>query len=163
MDPDISLEVGVKFTWEYYFCAIGTRNSLGVQHLTYQQFLGVGRWEDWPSRVPPSGRKCDITPAFSGVPIQGDKIRSGCLTPTFSGAHKWSEVLRNPCFLGGPQTRGQNQKGLPQPCLLRGQNQIWCIKKKAGRATKKAYLAFFKRKSVTRLFFSGSWLRLKKV
>ena len=35
----------------------------------------------------PSGRKCYITPAFSG-------------------ACKWAEVLNNPCILGGPQTLG---------------------------------------------------------
>ena len=51
---------------------------------------------------------------------QGDKIRSGYLTPAFSGAHKWAELLHNPCILGGPQTRGQNQKWLPHPCLLWG-------------------------------------------
>ena len=38
-----------------------------------------------PSRGATSGRKCYVTPAFSGVPKQGDKIRSGCLTPAFSG------------------------------------------------------------------------------
>ena len=70
------------------------------------------------SRGPTSGRKCCVTPAFSGVFKTGDKIRSGYLTPTFLGAHKWAEVLRNPCVLGGPQKRGQNQKWLPHPCLL---------------------------------------------
>ena len=73
-----------------------------------------------PSRGPTRGRNCFVTPAFSRVPKQGDKIKSGCLTPAFSEAHKWAEVLRNPCILGGPQTRGQNRNWLPHPCLLRG-------------------------------------------
>ena len=54
-----------------------------------------------PSRWPTSGRICCVTPAFSGVPSKGDKIKSGYLT--FSGGHKWAELLHNPCILGGPQ------------------------------------------------------------
>ena len=49
-----------------------------------------------------------VTPAFSGVPN-----RSGNLTLAFSGAQKRAEVLLNPCVLGGPQTRGKNQKSKP--------------------------------------------------
>ena len=73
-----------------------------------------------PSRGPTSGWKCYITPAFSGVPKQGDKIKSGYLTHAFLGAHKWAELLQNPCILGNLLTRGQNQKWLPHLCLLRG-------------------------------------------
>ena len=53
---------------------------------------------------PTSGRKCYMTPAFSGVPkVKGDKIRIG-------GAHKWAEMLHDPCILRGPQSQGrQNQ------------------------------------------------------
>ena len=53
---------------------------------------------------PTSGRKCYITPAFSGIPKgMGDKIRSG-------GAHKWAEMLHHPYILGDPQRHGeQNQ------------------------------------------------------
>ena len=59
---------------------------------------------------PKKGRKCYITPAFSGDPqTNGDKIRNGCLNPAYWGAHKWAEMLRHPCFLGDPQQRGQNQ------------------------------------------------------
>ena len=104
------------------------------------------------SRGPTRGWNRYVTPAFSGVPSKGDKIRSGCLTPAFSGAHKSAELLCNPCILGGPskgdkigggcltlafsgahksaellcnpgvlegpRQRGQNQKWLPNPCLL---------------------------------------------
>ena len=51
---------------------------------------------------PTSGRKCYITPAFSGVPTKGTKSK---------WAHKWAEMLHHPCILGGPQQRGQNQSG----------------------------------------------------
>ena len=69
-----------------------------------------------PSRGPKRGRKCYVTPAFSGIPnakrgeqdqkrspTKGKEIRSGCLTPTFLGAQKRAEMLRHPCILGGPQ------------------------------------------------------------
>ena len=69
-----------------------------------------------------SGRKCYITPAFWGVPKQGNKVKGG---PQVGGsatsslrsrgspnkgtksmvAHRWAEVLHHPCVLGGPQTR----------------------------------------------------------
>ena len=87
---------------------------------------------------PTSGRKCYITPAFSGIPKdkggkiriggalkwaemlhhpcilgdpqrKGDKIRIGCLTLAFWEAHKWVEMLHHPYILGDPQQRGQSQ------------------------------------------------------
>ena len=76
------------------------------------------------SRWPKRGRNCCVTPAFTGIPKakREEKIRSGYLTFAFSGAQKKAELLRNPCILGDPQrqARGQNQKWLPHPCLLRG-------------------------------------------
>ena len=42
------------------------------------------------------GPNCYVTPAFSGVLKQEDKIRIGYLTPAFVGAHKWAELLRSP-------------------------------------------------------------------
>ena len=82
-----------------------------------------GRTQRWPT----SGRKCYITPAFSGVPKQGAKVNGGppvggsATSPLSSRgfpikgtkskvAHKWAEVLHHPCVLGGPQTRGQSQR-----------------------------------------------------
>ena len=41
-----------------------------------------------PSRGPNRGRNCYVTPAFSGVPYKGDKIRSGGCTTTFSRGRK---------------------------------------------------------------------------
>ena len=65
---------------------------------------------------PTSGRKCYITPAFSGIPKDmGDKIRIG-------GAHKWAEMLHHPCILGDPQKHGQ-------------QNQNWWGPQVGGNAT----------------------------
>ena len=65
---------------------------------------------------PTIGRKCYITPAFSGVPkVKEDKIRIG-------GAHKWAEMLHHPCILGGPPRQGR-------------QNQNWWGPKVGGKAT----------------------------
>ena len=66
-----------------------------------------------PSWGPTNGRKCYVTPPFSGIPERkGGKNRSGYLTPGFSGVQKRAEMLRHPCILGGPWLRGQNQKWL---------------------------------------------------
>ena len=77
------------------------------------------------SRVPDAKRGDKITSgslalAFSGVPNKGHEIRRGYLTPPLSGGQKRVELLRKPRILGGPQrqTRGQNQKWLPHPCLI---------------------------------------------
>ena len=84
------------------------------------QTRGQSQW--WHT----SGRKCYITPAFSGVPKQGDKVKGGpqvggsATSPLRSRgspntgtkskvAHKWAKVLHDPCVPGGPQTRGQSQ------------------------------------------------------
>ena len=80
-----------------------------------------------PSQGPKRGRDCCVTPAFSGIPNpkREEKIRSGYLTPAFSGAQKRAKLLRNPCILGDPQrqARGENQKWLPHPCILRGRKE----------------------------------------
>ena len=77
-----------------------------------------------PSQGPRGGRKCYVTPAFSGVPNakRREKFRSGYLTPAFSGAHKRAEVLHNPCILWGPQrqARVDIQKWLLVPYLHGG-------------------------------------------
>ena len=73
-----------------------------------------------------TGKACCVTPTFSGVPKQGDKIKNGYLTPHFSGAHKWAEVLNNPCILGVSQTRGQKQQWLPHPCILGHRDSSVC-------------------------------------
>ena len=78
-------------------------------------------------RCPTSGQNCYITPAFSGVPKQGDKVKGAPQVGRISTsplrsrgspnkgtkskvAHKWAEFLHHPCVLGGPQTRGQSQR-----------------------------------------------------
>ena len=78
-----------------------------------------------PSRGPKRGRKCYVTPAFSGIsnakcgeqnqkwsPTKENKIRSGRSTPAFSGAQKRAEMLRHPCIVGGPQTGVQKGPSL---------------------------------------------------
>ena len=89
-----------------------------------------GQSERWPT----SGRNCYITPAFSGVPKQGDKVKGGQQVggsatsrvrswwspnkgTNSKVAHRWAELLDHPCLLGGPQTRGQSQR-----CPTSGQN-----------------------------------------
>ena len=77
---------------------------------------------------PKRGRKCYITPTFSGVANKGDKIKAcpkegaNATSPLHSWesptkgkksrhAQKRTEMLHHPCILGGPQQRGQNQSG----------------------------------------------------
>ena len=71
---------------------------------------------------PKRGRKCYVTPAFSGVPNKGDKIKAGpkeggnATSPLHSRgsptkgtkskrAQKRAEMLHHPCILGDPQQR----------------------------------------------------------
>ena len=89
--------------------------------------LGGPQTRRQSQRWPTSGRRCHITPAFSGVPKQRDKVNGGpqvggsATSPLRSRgspnkgtksmvAHKWAEVLHHPCVLGGPQTRRQSQR-----------------------------------------------------
>ena len=97
-----------------------------------------------PSRGPKRGRKCYVTPAFSGVPnakcgeqnqkgspTKGNKIRSGCLTPAFSTAQKRAEVLpllsrgsptpsAGSKIRKGPQQRGTKSEVAASPLPSRG-------------------------------------------
>ena len=71
------------------------------------------------TKVAKKRRKCYITPAFSGIPKKGDKVKGGpqlggrTMSPLRSRespnkrtkskmAHKRAEVLPHPCVLGGP-------------------------------------------------------------
>ena len=70
---------------------------------------------------PKRGRKCYVTPAFSGCPqTKGDKIRIGCLTTVFSGAQKRVEMSRHRCILGVSPNKGGRNQWLPHPYLLGG-------------------------------------------
>ena len=59
--------------------------------------------------------------AFSGVPNakSGENIRSGNLTPAFSGPKRGRHCYVTP-FGGSPIKGEENQKWLPNPCLLMG-------------------------------------------
>ena len=60
------------------------------------------RNKNWPT----SGRKCYITPAFSGIPKQrGTKSEL---------AHKWAEMLHHPCILGNSQIKEDKIRIGPQ-------------------------------------------------
>ena len=60
-----------------------------------------------------------VTPVFSWFPRKGYKNKRGYITPTFFGPHKWAGLLRNPYVPGGSLKRGQNQKWLHHPYLLK--------------------------------------------
>ena len=79
-----------------------------------------------PSRGPKGGRKSYVTPAFSGVPKQGGKIRSGRLDPTFSWAQNGAEVLRNRTLLGIPKQGNKIRSGCLTPAFSRGQRGRKC-------------------------------------
>ena len=64
--------------------------------------LGHGRCLDKGG----GGNVAILPTAFSGVPTEGDKIKSGCITRAFSVAQKGAELPLNPCVLGGPQEGG---------------------------------------------------------
>ena len=61
---------------------------------------------------PTSGQKCYITPAFSGVPNKGDKIKVGPQV----GGNATSPLHSR----GSPMKGEQNQNWMPNPCLLGG-------------------------------------------
>ena len=71
---------------------------------------------------PARGRDWHVTLAFARVPNKRAKITCRCVNRAFPRTHKRAELLRKPSILGSPQrqARGQNQIGLPHPCLLGG-------------------------------------------
>ena len=96
--------------------------------------LGGPQTRGQSQRCPTNGQNCYITPAFSGVPKQGNKVKGGpqvggmATSPLRSRGspnketkskvpQKWAEFLHHPCVVEGPQTRGQSQK-----CPTSGQN-----------------------------------------
>ena len=115
----------------------GTKSKVAhkwAELLHHPCVLGGPQTRGQSQRCPTSGQNCYITPAFSGVPKQGDKIKGGpqmgriATSPLRSRGspnkgtksmvpHKWAELLHHPCVLGGPQTRGQSQR-----CPTSGQN-----------------------------------------
>ena len=84
-----------------------------------------------------SGRKCYITPAFSGVQNKREKIKAGSKEGgnATSPLHSWgspskgtkskrpqkrAEMLHHPSFSGLPNKGGQDENWLAQPCLFKG-------------------------------------------
>ena len=120
----------------------GTKSKVGhkwARLLHHPCVLGGPQTRGQSQRCPTSGQNCYITPAFSGVPKQGDKVKGGpkvgriAISPLATAPlrsrrsankgtkskvpHKWAELLHHLCDLGGPQTRGQSQR-----CPTNGQN-----------------------------------------
>ena len=72
-----------------------------------------GQSQRWPTPK----QKSDITPTFSGVPLQ-----KGTET---KGAHKRAEKLHHPCALDGPQTSRQSQRwSATSPLVCRGSQHM---------------------------------------
>ena len=112
---------------------------------------GIAPPSQLPATIAKRGRKCYITPAFSGsrTPSAGKKseVATSALpsrgSPTKGTRSKWArkraEMLHHPCILGGPQTNGNKIRNgrlnpafwgthkwaemLPQPCFLRDTHQ----------------------------------------
>ena len=60
-----------------------------------------------------------ILPLHSrGLSTKRKVIKNGYLTPTLSRVQKKAKILHPSCILGGPDKKKQNQKLLPQLCLL---------------------------------------------
>ena len=68
-------------------------------------------------RRPTSGRKCYITPAFTRVPAQRDKNKTGYFTHAFCGAHKWVEGTASSSRV--PQQGDKFKSGYPTPAFSR--------------------------------------------
>ena len=68
-----------------------------------------------PSPGPKIGRNRYVTPTFSGVTKQGDKIRSGYIIPCSLGGPKVGGIVTQPLHSQGSPEGVQNQKWLHQP------------------------------------------------
>ena len=108
----------------------GTKSKVAhkwAELLHHPCVLGGPQTRGQSQRWPANGRNCYITPAFSGVPKQGDKVKGapqvgGSATSPLRSrgspnkgtkskvAHKWAQLLDHPCVLGCSQTRGQSQR-----------------------------------------------------
>ena len=89
-----------------------------------------------PSQGPTRGRKCCITPAFSGIPNKGEQNQKWLPHPCLlkgpqeggsatsplpsQGPTRGRKCCITPAFSGIPNKGEQNQKWLPHPCLLKG-------------------------------------------
>ena len=109
-----------------------------------------------PSRGPTRGRKCYITPAFSRVPKQGDKIRSGRLTLPSRGPTSGQKCYVTPTFSGVPKQGDKIRSG----CLT----LAFSWDKIRSGVSKKAYLAFFKKIVIlVDFYFFGESKRVGRV
>ena len=115
-------EVAPKWAWWLHHpCRLG-----GPQRLIAGDKIRSGPHEGLvaalplPSRGPTRGRKCYITPPSSGVPKQGNKIRSSCNTHAFSGATSGRKCCISPAFWGVPKQGDKIGSGCHTPAFLGG-------------------------------------------
>ena len=73
-----------------------------------------------PSRGPKRGRKCYVTPAFSGIPNTGGQNLKWVPHPCLLGGPKDGEMRRHPCIPGDPQHRGTQSKVVASPLPSQG-------------------------------------------
>ena len=76
------------------------------------------------SQGPTGGQKCWVNRAFSRVPIQGDKITSGCLNPPFSGPTGGWKYYVDLAFSGVPKQRDKMTSGCRTPAFS-GERRQW--------------------------------------
>ena len=93
-------------------CLLGWESSRMQGSRSNFTLFGALEKAPLPSPGSKRGRNCYVAPALAGIPKQGDKIRSGCITPALSRVQNRTELLCSPGVSGAPQTRGQIQKWL---------------------------------------------------
>ena len=85
-------------------------------------WIGKGKRGPLPSRGPKSGRKCYVTPAFSGVPKQGNKIRIHYLTPYLLGGPEVGRNAMSPLHSRGSPNKATKSEVATSPLPSRGPN-----------------------------------------
>ena len=98
-------------------CFQGRARGQNQKWLPHPCRLGGPQRSGQDQSGPKRGRKCYITPAFSGVPNakRGDKIRSGYLTPAVSGVPNKGDKIKVGPKEGGNATSPLHSPGSPTP------------------------------------------------
>ena len=120
-------ERGQNQNWLPQPCLIRARKR--AESLPRPCILGGTQQRGQNKSGPKRGRKCYITPAFSGVPNakRGDKIRSGYLTPAVSGVPNKGDKIKVGPEEGGNATSPLHSRGSPTPSA--GTKSTWAQKR----------------------------------
>ena len=79
-----------------------------------------------PRRRPRGGRNCYVTPAFSGVPKRGDKIRISYLTLPCRGPKGGQKGYVTPAFSGVPKRGDKVRRGYLTHALSEAHRRANC-------------------------------------